>query len=215
MIPAYRGTIVHDGYSPYEVFDEITHAQCGIHLIRHLQDVGATDAFAGWTAQMITVLLDAKTASETAADQGLPAVAADIAVALKSRYHDTLDVALFLLPDGPKPRLRHHGGWSVHERKAWNLATRMRTDADQVLRLLDDTRVPLDNNVAERALRMVKISVYRHLARPPGRGGSAPHPRPLRRRALRGGTTQRHRASRRPTTGDRASGRLRPPWTGH
>jgi len=37
----------------------------------------------------------------------------------------------------------------------------MRTDTDQVLRLLDDTRVPLDNNVAERALRMVKISVYR------------------------------------------------------
>jgi len=161
VIPAYRGTIVHDGYSPYEVFDEITHAQCGIHLIRHLQDVGATDAFAGWTAQMIAVLLDAKTASEIAAHQGLPAVAADIAVSLKSRYHDTLDVAMFLLPNGPKPRRRHQGGWTVAQRKAWNLATRMRSDADQVLRLLDDTRVPLDNNMAERALRMVKISVYR------------------------------------------------------
>jgi hypothetical protein len=34
----------------------------------------------------------------------------------------------------------------------------MRADADQILRLLDDTRgPPLDNNVVERALRMVKI----------------------------------------------------------
>jgi len=33
----------------------------------------------------------------------------------------------------------------------------MRDDADQVLRLLDDTRVPFDNNTAERALRMVKL----------------------------------------------------------
>jgi len=30
---------------------------------------------------------------------------------------------------------------NIHQRKAFNLATRMRTDADQVLRL-DDTRVP-------------------------------------------------------------------------
>jgi transposase len=33
----------------------------------------------------------------------------------------------------------------------------MRNDADQVLRLLDDTRVSFDNNTAERALRMVKL----------------------------------------------------------
>jgi len=173
VIPDYRGTIVHDVYSPYEVFDQIIHAQCGIHLIRHLQDVGATDLFTGWTAQMITVLLDAKTASETAADQGLAAVEAALAAALRSRYHDTLDVALFLLPDGPKPRLRHQGGWTVAQRKAWNLATRMRTDADQVLRLLDDTRVPLDNNVAERALRMVKISTRSAVA-----STASPEPKP-------------------------------------
>jgi len=157
VIPAYGGTIVHDGYSPYEVFDQIIHAQCGIHLIRHLIDVGADDRHTGWCDQMITVLLDAKTASETAAAAGMAAVDTTTAAALRSRYHATLDVAFFLLPQGPKPRRRHQGGWSVSQRKAWNLATRMRTDTDQVLRLLDDTRVPLDNNVAERALRMVKI----------------------------------------------------------
>lgn len=45
----------------------------------------------------------------------------------------------------------------LNARAAWNLATRLRHHADQVLRLLDDTRVPFDNNNAERALRMVKL----------------------------------------------------------
>jgi len=37
---------------------------------------------------------------------------------------------LRLLPDGPPPRLRHHGGWSTAQRKAWNLALRMRNGTD-------------------------------------------------------------------------------------
>jgi len=157
VIGAYTGTVVHDGYASYEVFDQVTHATCGIHLIRHLVDVGQTNAFAMWTAQMIRILLDAKTASQTAAAVGQSAVDPAVAAALRGRYHATLDVAFALLPSGKPPPKRHHGGWNIHQRKAFNLATRMRTDADQVLRLLDDTRVPLDNNVAERALRMVKL----------------------------------------------------------
>lgn len=94
---------------------------------------------------------------ESAAAAGKPWVAGRRAAALRSRYHATLDAALALLPPGPPPRRRHHGVWNVRQRAAWNLATRMRDDADQVLRLLDDTRVPFDNNTAERALRMVKL----------------------------------------------------------
>jgi transposase len=33
----------------------------------------------------------------------------------------------------------------------------MRQDASDVLRLLDDTRIPFDNNTAERSLRMVQL----------------------------------------------------------
>nr|MDQ2729938.1 IS66 family transposase [Actinomycetota bacterium] len=157
VLPGYAGTIVHDGYSPYDVFDAATHAQCGAHLLRHLDDVGQAVAFELWTSQLATVLIDAKNAAEAAADIGAPAVDAAIAAAIRGRYADTLDVAFALLPPGPPPRRRHSGGWSSAQRKAWNLATRMRTGADDVLRCLADTRVSLDNNVAERALRMVKL----------------------------------------------------------
>jgi transposase len=68
-----------------------------------------------------------------------------------------LDDAFALLPEGPKPRRRGQGGWTEPQRKAWNLATRMRSQADDILRSLDNTAVPTDNNTAERSLRMVKL----------------------------------------------------------
>ena len=106
---------------------------------------------------MTGVLMDAKAASEAAQQAGLAAVEPALAEEVRTRYHATLDSAFDLLPLGPKPRLRHSGGWGNAERKAWNLATRLRDDAGQVLRLLDDTRVPFTNNAAEKALRMVKL----------------------------------------------------------
>jgi len=119
--------------------------------------VGRTAEFAGWCAEMIEVLIAVKQASEVAAEQGRSKVAPAKAKALRGRYHSVLDEAFALLPEGPKPRPRGEGGWSETQRKAWNLATRMRTQADQILRMLDDTRVPFSNNPAEQSLRMVKL----------------------------------------------------------
>lgn len=153
----YNGTVVHDGWAPYEVFEGATHAQCGAHLIRHLAAVAETPAFSTWCAEMIEILLAAKATSEAAAGEGRPRVGASTAAGLRRRYQSCLDDAFALLPPGPLPRRRHEGGWDVHQRAAFNLATRLRNDDDQVLRLLDDTRVRFDNNIAERALRMVKL----------------------------------------------------------
>jgi transposase len=153
----FAGTIVHDGWAPYEVFDDATHAQCGAHLLRHLQDVGQTALFASWWAEMTEILLAAKTASEAAAVAGKPRVGARRAATLRVRYHTALDAAFAVLPAGPPPRRRHRGGWDIYQRAAWNLATRMRDHADDVLRLLDDTAVPFTNNTAERALRPAKL----------------------------------------------------------
>jgi transposase len=153
----YRGTIVHDGLAAYDTFTDAAHAQCGAHLLRHLDDVGQTVAFELWTRQMAGILCHARDASTAAATAGLGSVPVDIAAKIRSDYHATLDVAFALLPDSTPPRRRHTGGWNHAQRKAFNLATRLRRGEPQVLRLLDDTRVPFTNNDAERSLRMVKI----------------------------------------------------------
>jgi integrase len=106
---------------------------------------------------MTKLLLEARDASEDAAAAGKEKVPARKATRIRLRYHEILDEAFSLLPPGPPPRLRHRGGWFIVEREAWNLASRLKTAADDVLRLLDDTAVPLTNNAAERSLPLAAL----------------------------------------------------------
>ncbi|MGI8448571.1 MAG: IS66 family transposase [Streptosporangiaceae bacterium] len=157
VLAGYGGTIVHDGWAPYDLLVGATHAQCNVHFVRHLKGVARTAEFAQWCAEMIEILVAVKTASESAAAAGRAKVPSVRAKALRDRYHMVLDDAFSLLPEGPKPRRRGQEGWTDAQRKAWNLATRMRSQAQQILRALDDTTVPTDNNTAERSLRTVKL----------------------------------------------------------
>jgi transposase len=157
LLAEFSGTLVHDGFATYELFDGLTHAQCAAHLVRHLASVGRTAAFAHWCAEMTEILMLAKAASETAAAEGRSRVPVARRGTIRRRYDSCLDEAFGLLPPGAPPRRRFSGGWLIHEREAWNLASRLRLHKDDVLRLLDDTAVPADNNTAERALRMFKL----------------------------------------------------------
>jgi transposase len=153
----YAGVLVHDGFASYDAFAGLTHAQCGAHVIRHLANVGRTDRYAPWCKEMTELLVAAADAAEAAAAAGKGKVPSRRAAAIRLAYHEILYRAFALLPPGPPPRRRHRGGWSICEREAWNLASRLENEADDVLRLLDDTAVPLTNNAAEQSLRMVKL----------------------------------------------------------
>lgn len=155
----YCGTIVHDGWSSYDRTElaGATHAQCGAHLVRHLDKAAEHRSNSAWASAMKTVLADAKSVSEQAAKAELNAVPAEIAGPIRDRYLQVSEQALAQLPPGPPPRRKHTGGWSHAEREAWNLVTRMLRHQDQVLRLLEDTRVPFTNNEAERSVRMAKL----------------------------------------------------------
>lgn len=157
VLAAFEGTIVHDGWASYDKLHRATHAQCGAHLLRHLDNVALTASQRHWASAMRKVLLDAKAASESAAAAGLGAVPTSTTARIRRRYRATLKEAFAGLPGGAPPRRRHTGAWTTAQREAWNLATRLRDGQAQVLRLLVDTRVPLDNNEAERSLRMAKL----------------------------------------------------------
>lgn len=155
----YRGTIVHDGWSSYDrpELAGATHAQCAAHLARHLDKAAKYPAQLAWANAMVKVLADARCASEQAAAAGLGSVAQPVAEQITDSYRQALEQAFEGLPCGPPPRRKHTGGWDTAQREAWNLATRMRRHQEQVLRLLVDTRIPADNNEAERSVRMSKL----------------------------------------------------------
>ena len=81
----------------------------------------------------------------------------EIAAQIRARYSAAIANAYTAIPPGPPPRRKNRGGWTHYDRAAWNLASRFENQTDQILRMLDDTGVPFDNNEAERSLRMAKL----------------------------------------------------------
>jgi transposase len=138
--------------APYCRYEEVRHALCGAHLLREL-DAITEEPGQGWAAGMAELLVDVKLAGDRARAAGLQRVDDAARARLRVRYQR-------LLADGqaanpPPARGRRRG--RARRSPAANLLGRLDAHRDEVLRSLDDTRVPFDNNQSERDLRMVKL----------------------------------------------------------
>jgi transposase len=153
VLGGFAGVAVHDGWAPYWRYQDVTHALCGAHLLRELEEV-ADEPGQGWAAGMAELLVDAKLACDRARAAGAGRVEDAVLGRLRARYRR-------LLADGqaanpPPPTIGRRRG-RARRSPAANLLVRLDAHRDEVLRCLDDLRVPFDNNQAERDLRMVKL----------------------------------------------------------
>jgi transposase len=103
---------------------------------------------------MAELLMDAKLVADRARAAGLQRPDDRARARLHARYER-------LLADGqaanpPLPTIGRRRG-RARRSSAANLLARLDTHHGEVLRSLDDCRVPFDNNQAERDLRMVKL----------------------------------------------------------
>jgi transposase len=153
VLPRFAGVAVHDGWAPYWRYEDVSHALCGAHLLREL-DAITQEPGQGWAAGMAELLVDAKLVADRARAAGAGRVEGAARARLHARYER-------LLADGqaanpPPPATGRRPGRAPRSPAA-RLLARLDAHRDQVLRSLDDTRVPFDNNQAERDLRMVKL----------------------------------------------------------
>jgi transposase len=151
ILPQFTGISVHDGWGSYFLYD-CEHAVCIVHLLRDL--VFLEEQGLQWAADLKTLLLDRKEATDQAREQG-------------KHWLDPLEVVdweaqfLRLLDDGDQVH-----PWATappgkrgrcKQSDARNLLDRLRKQQKAVLTFLEDLRVDFDNNLAERDLRMVKV----------------------------------------------------------
>jgi transposase len=131
----------------------VRHALCGAHLLRELEAV-TQEPGQGWAAGMAELLVDAKLVTDRARGAGAGRVDDQVRARLHARYER-------LLVDGqvanPPPPATGRRPGRARRSPAGRLLARLDAHREEVLRLLDDTRVPFDNNQAERDLRMVKL----------------------------------------------------------
>ncbi|MDQ7795119.1 MAG: IS66 family transposase [bacterium] len=153
ILPDFEGTAVHDAFSSYMGYD-CRHALCNAHLIRELtalEECGET-----WACEMKNLLLDTYASVTRAKERGKLKLSRRSLEGIEKSCHRILEegFAKNPLPDTrgqPKRRGRKK------KSKARNLLERLRDHMDKVLAFAYDFRVPFDNNLAERDLRMMKV----------------------------------------------------------
>lgn len=146
ILPAYRGTCVHDGWLSYTHYPDCRHALCGAHLLRELTYFGELhEETKAWAAPLKELLLEMKGVAEREGAQ-VPAWQVE---ELTVRYDRLVAEGQEAQSPPDIPQL----AW----RQARNLLRRLERRKAEVLRFLSDPSVPFDNNLAERDLRMVKL----------------------------------------------------------
>ncbi len=146
VLPKYQGTVMHDAWCAY--FQLLaTHALCNSHLLRELRALAEYHQQV-WAGELRVALQGVyhafKCGSLTEFEK----------TTFFDRYDQLLEIGLSVNPvqtRGSKTRGR------VAQSKGRNLALRLVQYKDAVLRFLLDARVPFDNNLAERDIRMVCV----------------------------------------------------------
>jgi transposase len=151
VLPDFAGTAVHDGWAPYRIYEQARHALCGAHHLREL--IAAEEQGQGWAAAMSALLLDAKAAVDAARADGQTALPDTAVKTLHGCYRDVIALGYEHNPDLDRDR----SGRRPKRTKAQNLLLRLDERETETLRFASDFRVPFDNNLCERDLRMIKL----------------------------------------------------------
>lgn len=152
VLPHFGGIAVHDGWSSYHHYGCL-HALCNAHHLRELTALYEQEG-QPWAAQMRSLLVEIKRAVEHAKEQGRACLSPLLEIRFAARYRRLLTVGFAANPP-PKPTPGRRG--RPKQSRARNLLDRLQAGKEATLRFMTDFRVPFDNNLAERDIRMLKV----------------------------------------------------------
>jgi transposase len=157
ILPMRTGWVMHDGYRSYGKYPDARHAWCNAHHLRDLLFLHERYS-QSWAEALEKLLLEIKQAVETEQHNQLSALSAGQITDFEHRYEELIAQGfkanpLPSRPDPPVPKKRGR----IQQSPARNLLDHLSKHQDAVLAFMYDFKVPFDNNLAERDLRMVKL----------------------------------------------------------
>lgn len=152
VLPDFQGIVCHDHWKPYYTLTHCQHSLCNAHHLRELTGAFEQDGQT-WAKALHELLLEINQAVEKAGGK----LAGAKARRYRQRYRELLAGAEVECPppEQPPPGTARKG--RLKRSKARNLLERLRAYEADVLRFMDDERVPFTNNLGERDLRMMKV----------------------------------------------------------
>jgi transposase len=152
LLAECQGRAIHDALAAYFQFDNCTHALCNAHHLRELCFV--TEQYQQvWAGEMTQLLLDIK--AEVAQTPDTMTLPPDRLAYYEARFDALLQVGFDANPSPAPPPSRKRGRTKQSPPK--NLLDRLSKYKAETLAFMHDFRVPFDNNLAERDLRMIKV----------------------------------------------------------
>jgi transposase len=147
ILPTFTGIAVHDGFTAYRDYGT-AHQLCNAHHLRDLADVADLIPTQTWPQAMIRLLCEMNTTTRHARSIGAHALSKRLLRTYHRRYQRIIALGQALNPTPPGRGART---------PAVRLLARLKTFTTDVLRFAHDLRVPFDNNLVERDIRMVKL----------------------------------------------------------
>ncbi len=149
ILPVFAGTAVHDHFKSYLKY-QCKHALCNAHHLRELIFLAEEDK-QKWAEKMIELLLKIKKETNKAKNKGHPNLSKNQIEQFEKKYFEILAQGFKHNPDSDPRRKRKK------RTAAQNLLIRLRDFKEQTLAFMHDFRIPFDNNLAERDIRMMKL----------------------------------------------------------
>lgn len=151
ILPHFKGTAVHDFWKPYYNYS-CNHGLCNAHHLRELTFL-YEQYNQQWAKKMIYLLLEIK---EKVAQEKLYSDGLD-----KRTINEFGEKYKRIIEEGhkanPPPKAQPRKRGRNKQSRSKNLLDRLDIHRKEVLAFMYDFKVPFDNNLAERDLRMMKV----------------------------------------------------------
>lgn len=146
---------IHDHWHSYYQYTNCLHALCNIHHLRELKLV-EEEYHQGWAKKMAELLLEAKEVVETYKRMGRDCLPQQEIKFFEGTYEEIVREGWQVNPKSLLTQEATKKRGRKKQSKPQNLLERLDKDRKDVLAFMYDFRVPFDNNLSERDLRMVK-----------------------------------------------------------
>jgi transposase len=153
ILSAFSGRLIHDCWASYFTFINCLHGLCNAHILRELQFI--VDQYdQTWAYNLGKLLLDIKAEiAATPSDQ--MALSLETIASYEQSYDELLKEGFKANPPPEHPPPQKPGRKKQTPPK--NLLDRLQKYKPEILAFMHDFRVPFDNNLAERDVRMIKV----------------------------------------------------------
>ena len=152
VLPLYQGMLVHDFWKPYQEFT-CSHSLCNVHHLRDLTFCHEVEK-SSWAGSAKKLLLDIHKKVQAEKDIGTKALSRGQRFYWSKKYDDLMQVGMSMHPI-PKKKKGKRG--VAKKSKTQNMIERFINHKDSILAFANNFLIPFGNNLAEQAIRMMKV----------------------------------------------------------